>query len=96
MRLPLAAEQIPVCVLGGALSGWDWGGRGEIQAVGPPAALQGAPPPGLQTSPWLLSASMGQVAPLRIPDPGRERHPVVGEGTVLLQARVGEGQRIAY
>ena len=76
LRLPLAGEQTPVCVCGGGLF-WDGtaGERGEVHAIGPPAALQGAPPPGLQTSPWLLSGCVGQAGPLRIPDRGKGTAP---------------------
>ena len=48
LRLPFAAEQTPLG-WGGSFGTGPLGMR-EDQAVGPPAALQGTPPPGLQAS----------------------------------------------
>ena len=65
LRLPFAAELH-----------WGWGGGvfwdgtagngGKIRLLAPPAALQGAPPPGLRTCRWLLSCCVGQAGPLGI------------------------------
>lgn len=77
LRLPLAAEQTPLCVCGGgAFSGWDRGGKGGGLGCRPPQPhCRTHLPPGLQTSPWLLSGCVGQVGPLRIPDRGKGTAP---------------------
>lgn len=95
LRLPFAAELH-----------WGWGGGvfwdgtagngGKIRLLAPPAALQGAPPPGLRTCRWLLSCCVGQAGPLGIlTNRGRGRRPEVGNGGVF-QAWFGEGEAIAY
>lgn len=75
LRLPFAAEQTPLG--GGGSFGTGPLGMREDQAVGPPAALQGTPPPGLQTCWWLLSCCVGQAGWFRILTGG-------GDGTLWL------------